>query len=145
MKFKISFLLILLISLISSSMVGAKGGEAPSWLPLYEEESRLVYIDQNDFHSNLRQGLEAGEIYRVSFWIRQETLVPSSFFEYQLLVEKDKSTGIARFKILQSRFVDDAGQSLTAENQIGWARINSDEPMTPLIQKVWEYDESRQR
>lgn len=145
MKFKFSFLLVLLVCLICTPTYGAKATEGPYWIPLYEEESRLVYIDQQDFHSNLEKRKSKDEVYRVTCWIRQETIVPSSFFEYQLLVEKDEKTNVARFKTLKSRFLSSDGEVLTAENQTGWVRVHSDDSMEPLIQEIWKYDRTRKK
>lgn len=128
------------IALLISMMTVSASGATPRWIPLYMDGEETVYIDEANFSSNLNTRA-SDEPYQVVYWIRQETLRPGAYLEYQTVLEASKEQGVIRYRTLQSRYIGQVGDMITSANYSGWERLAPGEPVARVFQEVWVYDQ----
>ena len=132
----------ILLALAFCLVAGLIQAATPNWIPLYVDGEKTIYLDEENFSTNLRDHGK-NEPYGVNFWIRQETMEPNRFLEYEMAAETDRA-GIVRYRMLKSRYFSPTG-ALTSPSFTGWQRLSPEleDPMKKLLGKVWEYDKAR--
>ena len=133
---------IILFAVLFSIMGSIAFSATPKWTLLPVESDKEIYLDKANFYSNLDTRKD-GEIYEVTYWIRQSTLQKNTYFEHMVILQTDKQSGVVRYKTLVSRYVRDGGESVAGTNHTGWERLVPGDPIDPVFLEIWKYDQNK--